>query len=201
MSDMNWIEIVGYVGSALVLVSFLMTSVFKLRVVNTIGSLIFSVYALIIHSYPTAIMNICLVLINLRFLWRLSREAKNYELVVVDPSDAYLAHLLAAWHDDMLECFPRINYKRDDINFACILVNDDEAVGVDLGVERGEELELVLDYSTPAYRDFSLGTYFFAWLEERGIKRVLYKGPASEHGAYLARMGFAKQSTGYVKRF
>ena len=55
------IEAIGYTGSALVLVSFLMVSVVKLRVVNTIGSLIFTVYAFIIHSYPTAIMNVCLV--------------------------------------------------------------------------------------------------------------------------------------------
>ena len=65
------IEAVGYLGSLLVLVSFLMVSVVKLRVVNTVGSFIFMVYALIIRSYPTAIMNFCLVLINLRFLYRL----------------------------------------------------------------------------------------------------------------------------------
>ena len=58
------IEAVGYLGSFLVLVSFLMTSVVKLRIVNTIGSLIFMIYALIIKSYPTAVMNACLVLIN-----------------------------------------------------------------------------------------------------------------------------------------
>ena len=67
------IEAVGYLGSLLVLVSMLMTSVFKLRVINTIGSCIFTVYALIIHSYPTALMNFCLVLINLHFLWKMSR--------------------------------------------------------------------------------------------------------------------------------
>ena len=55
------IEAVGYLGSALVLVSFLMASVVKLRVVNSIGSTIFAVYALIIRSYPTALMNFCLL--------------------------------------------------------------------------------------------------------------------------------------------
>ena len=64
MDTATWIEIIGYAGSALVLVSFLMSSVVKLRIVNTIGSLIFAVYALIIKSYPTAILNICLVCIN-----------------------------------------------------------------------------------------------------------------------------------------
>ena len=51
------IEMVGYLGSVLVVVSMLMSSVIKLRVINTVGSGIFAVYALIIHSYPTALMN------------------------------------------------------------------------------------------------------------------------------------------------
>ena len=40
-----WIEIFGYIGSALVVVSMLMTSVVKLRVINTVGSLISGTYA------------------------------------------------------------------------------------------------------------------------------------------------------------
>lgn len=39
MNTSSLIEAVGYLGSALVLVSFLMSSVVKLRVVNTVGSL------------------------------------------------------------------------------------------------------------------------------------------------------------------
>ena len=72
------IETIGYVGSALVLISFLMASVVKLRVVNSIGSTIFAIYALIIRSYPTAVMNFCLVCINLRFLWKLRRRDPSY---------------------------------------------------------------------------------------------------------------------------
>ncbi len=62
------IELIGYLGSTLVLVSMLMTSVIKLRVINMIGSIIFTIYAFIIKSYPTALMNFCLVLINIHFL-------------------------------------------------------------------------------------------------------------------------------------
>ena len=100
------IEAIGYVGSALVLVSFLMTSVFKLRVVNTIGSLIFMSYALIIHSYPTAIMNFCLVLINLHFLWKMRSEGKEYDLVRVQNDDSYLDYILKKYDSDIKDCFP-----------------------------------------------------------------------------------------------
>ena len=83
------IEIIGYVGSGLVLVSFLMASVVKLRVVNTIGSFIFAVYALLIPSYPTALMNVCLVLINLYHLYKLRNSEPNYRLLPLDPGDVF----------------------------------------------------------------------------------------------------------------
>ena len=52
------LELIGYLGSLLVIVSMLMTSVVKLRIINTIGSVIFCGYALAIHSYPTAAMQV-----------------------------------------------------------------------------------------------------------------------------------------------
>ena len=75
------IEAIGYMGSGLVLVSFLMSSVVKLRVINSAGGLIFAVYALLIHSYPTALMNFCLVGINVYYLARLRKPDRQYNIV------------------------------------------------------------------------------------------------------------------------
>ena len=72
------IEVIGYIGSALVLVSFLMTSVVKLRMINLIGCVVFAGYALAIRSYPTAIMNICLAGINI-FHQKGGNEASTQE--------------------------------------------------------------------------------------------------------------------------
>ncbi|MDO5338306.1 MAG: YgjV family protein [Eubacteriales bacterium] len=73
------IEMLGYLGSLLVVVSMLMTSVIKLRIINTIGASIFAVYALIIRSYPTALMNTCLVIINIyNLIWLLKKE-RHYD--------------------------------------------------------------------------------------------------------------------------
>lgn len=71
------VEMVGYLASFLILVSFLMSSVIWLRIVNSVGALIFVVYALIIHSYPTAVMNFCLILVNLYYLRRLTKERRQ----------------------------------------------------------------------------------------------------------------------------
>lgn len=81
MSTHMMVEIMGYIGSALVLISFLMTSVVKLRVINAAGGMIFAVYAMIIRSYPTALMNCCLVLINIYYLVRLKKTGGDQELV------------------------------------------------------------------------------------------------------------------------
>lgn len=70
------VELVGYLGSILVVVSVLMISMVKLRIVNSIGASIFTVYALIIRSYPTALMNFSLVVINLYYLTRMKKEGK-----------------------------------------------------------------------------------------------------------------------------
>ena len=65
MSTALMIEIFGYIGCIFVIISMLMTSVVKLRVINTVGSSISAVYAMIGHSYPLAVDNASLVVINI----------------------------------------------------------------------------------------------------------------------------------------
>lgn len=71
------IELLGYLGSFLIIVSMLMSSIIKLRVLNSIGSAIFAIYAIIIHSYPTALVNFCLVVINIYSLVSLKARSEQ----------------------------------------------------------------------------------------------------------------------------
>ena len=100
------IEIIGYLGSALVVASMLMSSVVKLRVINTIGSGIFAAYALIIHSYPTALMNVCLVGINIYNLVKLTQKAQNYDLIDAAQGEGLLRYLLDHYREDSQAYFP-----------------------------------------------------------------------------------------------
>lgn len=62
-------EIIGYIASAIVLISFLMKNIKKLRVINTIGCLIFIVYGVLLNfSIPIIITNSVIVGINIYFL-------------------------------------------------------------------------------------------------------------------------------------
>lgn len=51
------VELVEYFGSGLILLSFLMASVFKLRIIHAAGGVVCMIYALCIHAYPTYLKN------------------------------------------------------------------------------------------------------------------------------------------------
>ena len=72
-----YLEIFGYIGTALVLLSMMMTSVRRLRLLNMAGSVISLIYALSVNALPVAVLNLGLTVINLVQLIRLRREEKE----------------------------------------------------------------------------------------------------------------------------
>ncbi len=66
----SWVEWVGYAAMATVLVSFLMKSVNKLRIVNSFGCLLFVFYGVVLQpiSKPIIITNIAIFGINLYYI-------------------------------------------------------------------------------------------------------------------------------------
>ncbi len=194
------IEMMGYVSSLLVLVSFSMSSVVKLRVINSVGSLIFTVYAILIHSYPTAFMNLCLIGVNLYYLMRLRKTGQHYDLVNSRADDAFLHYILKHYGEDISACFPGWNSGHEMGDAAYIVCCDAAPAGVLLG-KRQEEgtLEITLDYSMPAYRDCSVGAYLYEKLSAQGIRKLIFSGHEGTHGAYLKKMGFVQENGAYVK--
>ena len=185
------VEIIGYVGSALVLVSMLMTSVVRLRMINLTGSVIFSVYALMIRSYPTAIMNICLAGINVFYLVRLLREQKIYDPVRTDRNDAYFSYLLEHFLEDIHIWFPE--FKADDTgsDVAYLICCEQQPAGLFLGKNDGSgNLEVVLDYATPVYRDSSVGRFLYDHLAKEGYKSLIFRQNAARHVPYMEKMGY-----------
>jgi hypothetical protein len=73
---MNYIEILGYTGTVLVVTSFLSRSMFFLRLLNSIGAAVITVYALLIDAWPMVWLNGLLALINAYQLIVLMREHK-----------------------------------------------------------------------------------------------------------------------------
>lgn len=64
------LEIFGYIGTALIILSMMMRSINKLRILNLLGSVISVIYSLIIGAWPTVILNVCLTAINMYHIIR-----------------------------------------------------------------------------------------------------------------------------------
>ena len=62
-------ELYGYLGSALILLSFVMKDLFKLRMINTLGCSFFVVYGVMMNmAWPVIITNTLIILINIYYL-------------------------------------------------------------------------------------------------------------------------------------
>lgn len=200
MDTKMMIEIAGYIGSALVVVSMLMSSVVKLRVINTVGSTISAIYALIIHSYPLALMNICLIIINIYNLTKLLKSTQQYNLVRINTDDVFLDYLLNYYKDDIKSFFPDMSANIPSADTAYIVCCNSDPAGVFLGkAEEADGINICLDYATPTYRDCSVGRFLYPELAKGGIRKMIYSGKSESHEPYLKKMGFVSENGVYVK--
>ncbi|BDC92697.1 YgjV family protein [Treponema bryantii] len=191
--DMRFIlELIGYTGSLLVIVSMLMTSVVKLRIINTIGSVIFCGYAIAIHSYPTAAMQICLIIINMINLYKLNNTKKEYSAISTTAGDGFLAHFLFANGTDIKIFFPNFSAPQAEDKIFIITCGEVPA-GIFIAKDEGNGvLTAKLDYTTPAYRDCSAGKFLYTHLTRLGIKKIYAETKIPTHEKYLHKMGFSQ---------
>lgn len=194
-----FMELVGYFASFLVLVSLLMSSVVKLRIINSIGSAIYVVYALVIHSYPTALMNLGLVIINLYYLIRIRKQRVGFHLVEGALSESGTRNFLSVHESDIRLFFPNFDFDAQDAAAHFVYVGS-EPVGLMVAQKTQDgTLEIRLDYTTQQYRDCSVGTFLYQELAKNGIRRLCAHADTPKHAQYLTKMGFAEENGTFVK--
>jgi hypothetical protein len=64
------LELFGYLGTALVVISMMMTSVTRLRIVNMSGAVICAIYGAFTGTWPTMVLNLSLIAIHIMKLMR-----------------------------------------------------------------------------------------------------------------------------------
>lgn len=74
-----YLEIFGYIGTALVLLSMMMTSVERLRLLNAAGSVVTGLYAALSGTWPVVLLNVGMLVINAYHLVRLKKAGKQKE--------------------------------------------------------------------------------------------------------------------------
>ena len=201
MDNATMIEIFGYIGSALVVISMLMSSIVKLRIINTVGSVISGIYAVICGAIPLALMNICLILINIYGLIKLLKTNQVYDLVLGEADDALVSYFLNRYEEDIKSYFPEFEPTRSSGNKAYVVCCDGNLAGVLLGKEKDGVLDILIDYSTPVYRDCSVGAYLYSNVDTNRIHTLRFSEDTSEeHMSYMKKMGFVQENGVFVKK-
>lgn len=78
------IEIFGTLATLIILVSFLQTTTLRIRIVNSIGSLMFVIYGLTIGAFSVWLLNGMCILINVYYILKYVREsAQSYKGAIV----------------------------------------------------------------------------------------------------------------------
>ena len=189
------LELIGYASSVLILISLLMTSVVKFRVLNAVGSVIFTVYAILIHSYPTAALNGCLVAVDLWFLIKALRTRVTYSVEQAVVTESGVSRFLQAHQGDILRFFPEWAAQSVQSDRVYVVYEGMTMAGILAGRETGKgEMEVLLDYSSPQYRDCSVGKALYPALARMGVTCLTAATKMEKHARYLRKMGFAEKN-------
>ncbi len=199
--DRTIIELIGYLGSGLVVLSLAMSSVVRLRIVSAIGSLAFIIYGLLLPSIPLLITNLATLGLNLWYLRKELSPTSDLGAVPIAPDEPFLVDFLRSHTADIAHSQPDFTGPRQG-DFVLLLTRAGMPAGAVVGEPDGRTLRLRLDYVMQAYRDTQLG----AWLYTRGRRAFtdagftrLVAAPATEvHARYLRKVGFADEGSELV---
>ena len=185
-----YLEIFGYIGTALVLISMMMSSVVRLRIFNMSGSVISAIYAVLSAAYPVAVLNLGLIIINLIQLIRHYKAKNTLRYVKAAPDDGFLALFKEHYKDDLDDFFPNAKFE-DEIY---IVFSGVTVVGVLAGRITGDTMDIHVDYAAPSHRNYSIASFIFPIISAAGVKRVYTdKAANSSHASYLRGMGFSEK--------
>ena len=190
------VELVGYLGSAFVVVSLTRTSILKLRLFGLVGATVFVVYSLIIKAYPIAVVNVVIVGIHLFFLrGLLSKKREFFKILEVRGDSRYLDYFLKFHEDDIRAYREDFEFEPREDQIRVFILRDLVPAGLLIGKPCSDHsFEVELDYVIPRYRDFRIAEFLFS--HRSGVftdplcERAWCEPGTAANIAYLQRMGF-----------
>lgn len=194
--DFSPVELVGYFGSLLILVSMTRTSILQLRLIGLAGSVTFFVYGLLIRAYPIAIVNVVIVGVHVYFLRQLlSKRKEFFSSLELRKDSRFLQHFLEFNKADIESHQPGFKFEPRDDQVRAFALRDMVPAGVFIGRTCGDDsVEVELDYVVPQYRDFKVARFLYSdrseIFAERSRRRIWTRPGSEAHVRYFERLGF-----------
>lgn len=193
---LNTVEIIGYLGSILVAISLMMKSLMRLRLINLVGALFFTLYGILLGAYPVAVLNGLIVIIDIYYLVQMWRQKDFFTFLEVSPQGAYLRAFLDFHKADIAAIIPGFTYQPKEDLITFFILRNMVPAGLFIARVEGETARIELDYVIANYRDLKVARFIFeenaAFFAQRGIRRFVSEGGSDFHRGYLEKMGFVR---------
>lgn len=193
-----YLEIFGYIGTLLVILSMAMRSVKKLRIFNICGSFISMIYAAECNTWPIVIMNATLIVINFYHLMRSKHRSRCAECVQVSLTDRATSYFLTFFENGIKESFPSYIYQSNIDAEAHIVYIEDKVAGILIGKCEGDAFMADMYYVIKKFRYLSDKTVI-ATLAEREIKRISVPCENTDVQRYFEKMGYISENGFMIK--
>ncbi|XMB85280.1 hypothetical protein RJG79_07570 [Mycoplasmatota bacterium WC44] len=196
--NINWLDWLGYLASLIVLISLLMSSIKRLRWINLVGSCIFALYGFLLGSLPVGFMNLGIAIINIYYLLNIYRSTELFKTLHIGKNSEYLRYFLDYYKDDISKYndISEVGVRDSKVKF--FVLRNMVVAGVFICSKRSDDtLNIEVDFVTPEYRDFKIGSYIFEnnrnYFIENGYKKFISSSSNPEYINYLRKMGFEEK--------
>lgn len=201
--SISWVELVGYLASALVVASLAMTSVVRLRIVSLIGSVVFVAYGLMLGSIPIVITNAAVAGLNVWFLRKEFAPDRDLGAVPVAADEPFLLDFLHSHRTDIARFHPDFEDPAPG-DFVRLLTRGGLPAGAVVATPDGDVLRLRLDYVMHAFRDSRIGAWLYGAgadvFRRAGFTTVVAEPESEAVRSYLLRSGFSAEDGRLVLR-
>ena len=181
-------------ASVLVAVSLMMSGIVKLRIINLIGAIIFTVYGLIISAYPVALVNGIICFVNIYYLYDIFKAKEYFRILEVLHDSEYLNYFLKFHGEEIKKYMPLFSFNPSENTTVFFILRNTVPAGL-ICAERvgGDSLFVNLDFVIPGYRDLKIAKYVYNNIFHLKKVNRLYSNPGNaKHDGYLQKMGFEK---------
>lgn len=187
---------IGYLASAFLAYSLLVSNALRFRWLNIAGCLLFITYGFLIDAFPVMLANSILFFINLYQLIILLKSKETFELLPFESEGILVQRFVEFYASDIEQFFPGFKFVKEENKLSFVVLRDLVIANVFVAtIDEQGEAKVKLNYTVKNYRDYKVGRFIFErekdFLLSKGIKKIVYEGMQNkQHLRFLKVMGF-----------
>ncbi|RQD89579.1 hypothetical protein D5R95_02110 [Methanosalsum natronophilum] len=201
-------EIIGYVGSALWVVSFMMSNTFKLRLFNLFGATTYVAYGMLIGATPLAVVNGIVGLLNVYHLMYMRYIDSSFDMLEIPVKGSrYVERFLKQHEKQIQKIYP--NFKEMDFSncYALFTLTNYMPVGVCIYEISSEgKIQIKIDYICLNNKDIKgtipLYNEYRNYLRNKGYWELVIDVADKKYRTYLNWLGYHEdtQNTNLLRK-